>query len=122
MPIRIKDKVRYQGSATPSALNTETDLINLPDQPDDYIIEGQIDLSNLADGDAVILKAYIAVDGVNQKLADKITFINAQEVPVVRLVAHTLLYNAKFRVTITQTAGTLREFPYAFLVQIMEEI
>ena len=94
----------------------------MSDQSDDYIVEGQIDLSNLADGDAVILKAYIAVDGVNRKLADKITFINAQEIPVVRLVAHTLLYNAKFRLTITQTAGTLREFPYAFLIQIMEEI
>jgi len=33
-----------------------------------------------------------------------------------------LLYNAKFRVTITQTAGTLRSFPYSFLTEVMEVV
>jgi len=122
MPVRIKSKTPYQGSVTPSALNTETDIVNIPNQPDDYIIEGQIDLSNMADGDEVIIRVYIAVDGTNQRLSDEIKFTDAQDIPVVRILAHTLLHNAKFRVTITQTKGTLRSFPYSFLLELMETI
>ena len=122
MPVRIRLKQRLQGSVTPSALATETDIINLADQDDDYIIEGYVSLQNMASGDSVELKVYIAVDGVNQILADRVTFTDAQDKPVVRIVAHTLPYNAKFRVTVTQNAGTLRAFPYAFMLQIMEQI
>lgn len=122
MPVRIAQKVRSQGSVTPTALNTETDLINLADQTDDYIIEGQIDLSNMADGDEVVIKVYMAVDGVNQRLMDTMTFRDAQPIPVVRILAHTIPYNGKFRVTITQTLGTLRTFYYNFIYQIMETI
>jgi len=122
MPVRIREKIRSQGSVTPPALDTETDIINLADQTDDYIIEGQIDLSALASGDEAVVKVYIAVDGVTQRLSDPMTFSGATGVPVVRVMAHTVLYNAKFRVTITQTTGTLRTFNYAFLYQIMETI
>jgi len=122
MVVRIKDKERSQGSVTPASLNTETDLINLPDQDDDYIIEGTIDLANMQDGDTVVIKVYVAVDGTNQRLQDKLTFKDAQEVPVVRITSQTVPYNGKFRVTITQTAGDLRTFPYTFIYQIMEEI
>jgi len=121
-PVRIAEKFRYQDVVTPPALNTETDIINLPDQADDYIIEGQISLQNMATGDKVVIRVYIAVDGVTQVKSDQMTFSDAQDVPVVRVIAHTLLYNAKFRVTITQTAGTLRAFPYSFLLQRMETI
>jgi len=122
MPVRIAYKERYQASVTPTAIGTETDIINLPDQPDDYIIEGQISLQNMAAGDTVVIKVYIAVDGITQVLSDEMTFSDAQAIPVVRVIAHTLLYNAKFRVTITQTAGTLKAFPYSFLLQVMETI
>jgi len=121
-PVRIAEKIRYQDVVTPPALDTETDVINLPDQADDYIIEGQISLQNMATGDAVVIRVYIAVDGVTQVKSDEMTFSDAQDIPVVRVIAHTLLYNAKFRVTITQTAGTLRSFPYSFLLQRMETI
>jgi hypothetical protein len=30
-----------------------------------------------------------------------------------------LLYNMKYKVTITQTSGTLRSFPYGFLLEVM---
>jgi len=121
-PVRIKEKVRYQDVITPPALGTETDIINLADQTDDYIIEGQISLQNMADGDTVVIRVYIAVDGVTQVKSDEMTYAGVQAIPVVRVIAHTLLYNAKFRVTITQTTGTLRAFPYSFLLQIMETI
>jgi hypothetical protein len=122
MPVRIRTKLRYQGSVTPSALNTETDIINLGDQTDDFILEGFVSLRNMAAGDSVVLRIYVAVDGVTQDKSDELSFSGAQAVPVVRIPATTLAYNSKPRVTVTQTAGTLRSFPYTFIVQIMEVI
>jgi len=122
MPVRIRYKERYQGSVTPSALNTETDILNLGDYPDDYILEGQISLQNLASGDTVVLRVYIAVDGVNRVKSDEITLSGPVAVPVVRIPATTLAYNAKPRITATQTSGTLRSIPYSFIVQVMEVI
>jgi hypothetical protein len=122
MTVRIRVKERYQGSVTPSDLNTETDILNLEDYPDDYILEGQISLQNLASGDTIILRIYIAVDGTNRVKSDEITFNGPVSIPVVRIPATTLAYNAKARITITQTTGTLRAIPYSFIVQVMETI
>lgn len=122
MPVRIKSKTRLQGSVTPSDLNTETDIINLADQSDDFILEGQISLQNLASGDAVVLRIYLAVDGTNQVKSDEMTFSGAQTIPVVKIPATTLAYNSKPRITVTQTAGTLRAFPYSIIYQVMEVI
>jgi hypothetical protein len=86
-------------------------------------VEGQISLQNLASGDTVIVRTYIAVDGTNQKKTDELTFSEPQDIPVVRIPAVTLAYNAKFRLTVTQTAGaTLKAFPYTVIYQIMETI
>lgn len=123
MPVRIREKQRLAGTVTPSAIGVETDVINLANQSDDYIIEGYLDLSNMASGDVVEIKVYIAVDGTNQRRVDKASFSGSQEIPVVRILAHTVPYNGKFKVTLTQTAGsTLKSFPYVFIVQIMETI
>jgi hypothetical protein len=122
MPVRIRAKTRLQGSVTPSALDTETNIVNLADQTDDYIVEGQISLQNLASGDTVIVRTYVAVDGTNQKKTDEKTFSGVQDISVVRIPAVTLAYNAKFRLTVTQTAGTLRAYPYTVIYQIMETI
>lgn len=104
-------------------MNTETDLINLADQTDDYIVEGYIDLKNMGSGDTVILRTYIAVDGVNQDKADELSFSGSQDIKVVRIPAVTVAYNGKFRATVTQIAGaTLKSFPYTFIVQVMEAI
>jgi hypothetical protein len=122
VPVRIRTKTRLQGSVTPSALNTETDVISLDDQTDDFILEGQVSLQNLASGDTVVVRIYIAVDGVNRVKSDELTFSGAQGIPVVRIPAVTLAYNAKPRVTVTQSAGTIRSFPYSAVVQVMEVI
>jgi len=122
MPVRIRVKYRAKGTVSPPALNQETDIINLGELRDDYIVEGQISLQNMDSGDQVVLRSYIAVDGATKVQSDKISFIGAQEIPVVRFLAHTLPYDGRLRVTITQTAGTLRSFPYCFIVQETEFI
>jgi hypothetical protein len=76
----------------------------------------------MASGDAVVIKTYIAVDGTNQRQVDQITLKDAQTIPVVRIPSCTVAYNGKFRVTVTQTSGTIRSYPYSFIVQIMEVI
>ena len=120
MPVRIKQKIRYQGTITPENLNQETTVVDLADQADDYIVEGYISLRNMQSGDAVIIRTYIAVDGVNQDRADEASFSGPQLYPVIRIPAATLPYNGRFKVTLTQTAGSLKSFPYVVIVQIME--
>jgi hypothetical protein len=123
MPVRIKTKLRLAGSVTPSALNTETDIVNLDVQSNDYIVEGYITLRNMSSDDAVVIREYIVVDGTNSDKSDEVTISGTQSIPVVRVPAMTLPYNGKFRVTVTQIAGsTIKSYPYVFIIQILEEI
>jgi hypothetical protein len=73
-------------------------------------------------GDSIVLRTYVCTDGVNPDKFDEITFSGPQSVHVVRIPATTLAYNEKFRFTITQTVGVLREFPYSIIVQVMEVV
>ena len=119
MVIYIQSKTRYSGSVTPSSLNTETTVVEVSGQADDYLVEGYIDLSQLQSGDAVEVREYIAVDGVNYQLFTKVTYSGVVSEPVIRLHTKTLLYNMKYKVTIIQTQGTLRSFSYGFIVEVM---
>jgi hypothetical protein len=119
MPVVIASKNEYTGSVTPSALNTETTVVEFANVGNTYITEGYIDLGNLASGDVVVITEYIAVDGVNYRIFDQQTFQNAQPKPAVRFHAKTFTSNMKHKVTINQTAGTLRSFPYSFVQEIM---
>jgi hypothetical protein len=122
MPVRIREKKRFKGTVTPTELNSETTVIDLPNQADDFILEGQISLQNMQSGDTVILKFYIAVDGENQVLSDNVMFTGAQAIPVVRIPSTTLAYDSKPKLTLTQTTGTLRSYPYSIIIQVMEVI
>lgn len=122
MPVRIRTKQRYRGTCQPSDLNVETDIINLGNQTDDFIMEGYIDLSALTSGDTAVIILYLAIDGTNRKVLDRMTIYGPLDPPIVRLPAHTMLYDFQPRITITQTSGIIRTFPYAFLVQIMEVV
>ena len=119
MPVVVASKTRYSGTVSPSALNTETTVVEIGAQSDDYIVEGWIDLGALASGDAVVIKVYVAVDGVNYRTYATVTYSGAVSDPIIRFHSMQLLYNMKFKVTITQTSGTLRSFPYGFLQEVM---
>jgi hypothetical protein len=123
MVVRVLKIDVKQGSVTPSALNTETDIINLPDQSYRFILEGYISLQNMASDDAVTLRTYLAVDGVNQVKSDEASFSGVQSIPVVRIPAMTLEKNMKPRVTVTQTAGsTIKSYPYTIIIEYLEEL
>jgi hypothetical protein len=108
------------GTVTPSALNVETTVVDIPAQGDEYIVEGWIDLGALQSGDSVVVREYVAVDGTNYRLFAEATFDGPVDMPAVRFHAKTLTYNMRYRVTVTQTAGSaLRSFPYAFVVEVL---
>ena len=119
MPVIVASKTRYSGTVTPTDLNVETTVVEIPAQSDDYIIEGYLDLSQLAEGDEVVVKEYIAVDGANYRLFTQVAYSGVQSEPVIRFHTKTLLYNMGYKVTITQTSGTLRSFPYGFILELM---
>jgi hypothetical protein len=119
VPVVVASKTRYAGTVTPSALNTETVVVDIPAQTDDYIVEGYIDLGALASGDAVTIKEYIALDGVNYRTFVTASYSGPVGDPIVRFHAKTIYYGSPYRVTITQTAGTLRSFPYRFILEVL---
>jgi hypothetical protein len=119
VPVIVASKTRYSGTVTPPALNTETTVLEITGQSDDYIVEGYLDLGALASGDVLEVREYIAVDGMNYRILYRYSFSGAQSEPVLRLHAKNLLYSMKYKVAIVQSSGTLRSFPYGFLVEVL---
>ena len=119
MPVVVASKSRFYGTVTPSALNTETTVVEIGAQSDDYIVEGYIDASQLASGDALEIREYIAVDGSNYQLFIRTTLNDPVSEPVIRFHAKTLLAFMKYKVTVTQTSGSLRSFPYGFVLEVL---
>jgi hypothetical protein len=119
MPIVVASKARYEGTITPPSLNTEVVVVEVGPENDDYIMEGYIDLSALASGDVVVLAEYIAVDGVNYRPFLNPTLQGPLSESVIRFHSKTILYNMKYKVTIKQTAGTIRSFPYGFTKELL---
>ena len=119
MPVVIADKKTFSGSVTPSDIGVETTIIELGPESDDYMVEGYIDLSQLQGGDAVTICEYIAVDGQNYRRFACVDFSGPVDDPVIRFHTKTFLSHMKYRVTIMQTQGTLRSFPYGFIEMVM---
>ncbi|RLI06207.1 hypothetical protein DRO24_05190 [Candidatus Bathyarchaeota archaeon] len=115
MTVVISSKDILAGTVTPTALSQPALVIDIPDQPDEYIVEGYIDLSQMLTGDEVIIEEYMAVDGANRKLLTKSKFANTQDEPIIRFHSKTIKRDAKYRVQLTQTKGTLRKYPYYFI-------
>jgi len=119
VPIVVMSKSDFRGTVTPSDLNAETVVVDIGAQSDDYIVEGYIDLSQLANGEEVIVREYVAVDGANLRKFLEVGFVGPVNEPVVRFHAKTLPASALYRVTLTQVSGTLRSFPYAFILEVL---
>ena len=83
------------------------------------MVEGYLDLGALASGDTLVVKEYIAVDGTNYRTIYTVTYSGPLSDPIIRFHTKTLLYNMKYKVTINQTAGTIRTVPYGFLLEVL---
>lgn len=119
MVIVIASKTEYAGTVSPAAIGEETTVIEVGPEDDTYLVEGYLDLSAMEAGDEVVVRIYIAVDGTNYRKFLEVFFRDAQAEPVKRIHTLTLLSNMLLKVTLTQTAGTLRSFPYGFVKEVM---
>jgi len=119
VPVIIYEKKTYSGDVTPTGLNTETTVIEIAGEAEEYMVEGYIDVSQLQSGDAITIREYIAVDGVNYNTYITLTLSGAQQDTVLRFHTKTLLRSMKYKITITQTSGTLRTFKYGFVEEVM---
>ena len=119
MPVVISSKSRYTGTAAIGQLNRETTIVELGPYADDWMVEGYIDLSALQSGDAMVVNEYVALDGANYRLLYSATVAGPASEPAIRFHTKTLHANMKYKVTATQTSGTPRNVPYAFIVEVM---
>ena len=115
MTVVIKSKEVLAGTVAPSALSEPALVVDIPDQPDEYIMEGYIDLAQMQSGDEIVIEEFLVVDGASQRLLTKMTFANVQDEPIIRFHSKTIKRDGKYKVQLTQTKGTLRKYPYYFI-------
>jgi hypothetical protein len=119
MPVIISSKSDYTGTITIPSLNTETTVIEVTGQTDDFIVEGYLDLSQLQNEDILTVTEYIAVDGVNYQQFLSSQFSGPVSMPIIRFHAKTIQKTMKYKVTVNQTSGTARNIPYGFIVEVL---
>lgn len=101
-----------EGTLTASGTEQNLVLDEVSGNPQRHL-EGYVDLSNMTSGDTVIIRQYmkIASDGSYVKYAEE-TYSGAQSLPLLHIVTKPAKYGLKL--TLQQTAGTYRQFPYQF--------
>jgi hypothetical protein len=122
MPVVVADKYRSPGTAHPSSLGEEVTLVSVSPQRDEYMVEGYVDLGNMENGDEVLIIEYIAVDGTNLRKFNSVTFNDRQDAPIIRIHTKTLDRTFKYKVTLTQTKGVIRDYPYAFIIEVLGKV
>lgn len=77
------------------------------------LLEGYIDLSNMQAGDTVLIKQYVKiVEGGDYKLYANGSYSGVQSQPMLHFEDRML--DLGMKITLQQTAGTFRAFPYEF--------
>jgi len=80
-------------------------------------LEGYVDLSEMVEGDRVVLRRYVKIqEGDEYKLHASDTYSGVQAEPLVRFPFIAGYYGIK--VTLQQTAGTYKNFPYQFFKEV----
>jgi len=112
--VRIKERRIFEGVCTPTALGVEMNVVDIPAEPEPFFVGGYLDLSELTSGDAVEIREYY--DG---KRFETGAYAGAQTDPILRFPVK--ITKKSYRVTLTQTSGTIRSFPFDF-VQFLTEV
>jgi len=82
------------------------------------IIHGWIDLNSMDFGDTVVIRSYVDFGGGYRIHATE-NYSDAQSKPAVFFVGRMLKNGHKYKVTLEQTGGTLRSFPYVFFEEVI---
>jgi len=118
--VRIASRTVYKGSVTPTALDTETTVVNIAAQAEIYMVEGYIDLAALADGEVEEIVEYINVDEVTTRVYERRKITGALDEPIIRF--HMKTMQNEYKVTIIQRSGTLRTIPFWFVMELLEVV
>jgi hypothetical protein len=83
----------------------------------EFQLDGYIDLTNMASGDTVVVREYMKIQSAGDyvKYAEE-TYSGAQSIPLLHILTKPARYGLK--VTLRQTAGTNRSYPYQFFKRI----
>jgi len=114
----ITTKTDAQSSVGPVTIGVETNVVSYTAQASDYIPELYLSLQNITTGDTVVVTEYLSVDGTNYEIYYQNTFTGAQTFNTLRFHGKLLELNMLYKVTVKQTGGTGRAYPYASILQI----
>jgi hypothetical protein len=102
MAIRVVKKGILTADGTEQTLVELTELTKL---------EGYVDLSNLGSGDTIVIRQYQKINGTYRQYAEE-SYSGAQSLPAIYITPKS--GEDGIKVTLQQTVGTLRAFPYCF--------
>lgn len=105
-------KETFRGTLTVQQIGVEYTIIEIQPQPDDYVLVGYIDAFELQAGEEIELAFYVAVDGVNQRRVFLNSYRNIQDTPVIYIKPIIVPRDGLAKLTLRQTRGTPRSFPY----------
>jgi len=101
-----------EGTLTADGTEQNVVLDEVTGNPSRFL-EGYIDFVNMAAGDTVVIRQYVSVvTPVAYRQYATETYSGAQAMPMLFVVSKSGRYG--IRVTLQQTAGTMRDFPYQF--------
>lgn len=98
-------------SGTLLATGVENEVL-LTAETEDFELYCDIDLVNMAGGDTTVIRVYKRVDGATLRLADEQTFAGAQTILVYSIGPEKGSLAMDIRVTLQQTAGVMRNYPW----------
>ncbi len=114
----ISTKTDTQSSIGAVTIGVETNVVSYTAQAADYIPEVYLSLQNVTTGDTVVVTEYVSVDGSNYEIYYQNTFTNTQTYNALRFHGKLLELNMLYKITVNQTAGTGRVYPYTSILQV----
>jgi len=106
--------ISVEDEGTLTADGNEQQILNLAASSPPKVVDGILDLANMQAGDTVVVKEYVrSASGGAWRLYSTATYTNVQTEPGIYLERISSRYGA--RVTLQQTVGTNRTYPYIFM-------
>jgi hypothetical protein len=123
LAIIVTTSSAFENSVTPSGLNSETNIVNLPltGGITPYIVEGYVDLTNMAAGDTTVITEYVVLsNGGTAKQLNQSTYSGVQTSPEIHATSKIAKFG--YKLTVNQTAGgTVRAYPYTLYQYIISQ-
>jgi len=106
--------ISVEAEGTLTADGNEQEILNLAAGSPPKVVDGIIDLANMQAGDTVVAKEYVrSTSGGAWRLYATTTYTNVQSEPGIYFERISSRYGS--RVTLQQTGGTNRTYPYLFM-------